>query len=84
MKIIFAAFALFISLQSFANLEHTPGMEAAPSQERMTTNHACFEDLERLGCGRPQDDREHFQQCALDQLNHLEQSCQKVIKKLYH
>lgn len=83
MKTYLFTFLIFISMNAVATLEHTPGMEAIPSNERLTTSRGCFQELEQLGCGDPAEDMQHFRYCLDDTYHRLSKDCSKLMQSLY-
>ena len=83
MKTIILLTSLLLSSAVSANQDHESGMEAMPDDTRLQITRACFDQLARLGCGHPNEDREHFVNCARDQITDLDSDCQGLVKKLY-
>lgn len=82
MKNIFLLSIMIFSLNAFAEID--PREPAAkPSASQIASNHACFSDLELLGCGDPGEDIEHFRSCMNNVYSTLAPSCQTLMKDLY-
>lgn len=74
---------LLLSMSAMATLEHTPGVDASPSEEKLSTSRACFQELEVLGCGDPAEDMVHFRQCLDDTHTRLSKDCSSLMQRLF-
>ncbi len=83
MKTMIALTTLLFLPASFADETHSEGMQADPGETRVSKTRACFEELDRLGCGRPEADRVRFPACAREMAERTSADCQALIKKLY-
>lgn len=83
MKTMLLIGSLLFSIQTYANQDHEPGMEADPGESRVEVTRGCFNDLDQAGCGRPEQNRDHFGECAVDHKSDLKRDCQQLVKKLY-
>lgn len=54
-----------------------------PTESEITTNRACFQDLEVQGCRPQEEDPEQFRECLANAVDSLEESCKSMVLKLY-
>lgn len=83
MRKIFTAIVLILSLNVFADIQLSDKQAPQPTAAEQASNRACFSDLERLGCGDPGDDVEHFRSCMNNVYSSLNAECKALMKDLY-
>lgn len=71
------------SLSAHADLEHKAGMGTMPQKQKLSVAHACFNEIDNIGCGHPRDDQEFFISCLDEKKDELTPSCQTFFQKLY-
>lgn len=59
------------------------GNTAEPTPQELSNNRACFEELEKNGCGDPGEDVKQFRSCMHNVYSTLGKSCQKLMTDLY-
>ena len=66
-----------------ASIEYVEGEEDSPSPQEVSRNRACFEDLEKAGCGDPGENLKEFRVCLHDAFPSLSDDCKKMMSNLY-
>jgi len=74
---------LLFSLSALADLEHKTGMGALPQKQKLSEAHACFDEIDHIGCGHPRDDQEFFIGCLDENKDELTPSCRSFFQKIY-
>lgn len=54
-----------------------------PSAAEIASSRACFAELESRGCGKSEEDHEHFRSCVSQIQDTLDDSCKKLVTNLY-
>lgn len=80
-KLLVPLFMLFM-LNSYATIVDD-GINDQPSPAEIAKNRACFEELEKNGCGDPGEDPKQFRICLHDSFANLSKDCQKMMSGLY-
>lgn len=75
--------SLLLTLNVFADIEHTDNAPARPSEEEIARNRACFQDLATQGCGDPGEDPQQFRSCMSNVYSTLDKHCQDLMSTLY-
>jgi hypothetical protein len=83
MKCFIRVSLLVFSMSAMADIEHKPGMEGHPSQQKLSIARTCFKEIDNKGCGHPRDDQEFFISCLDETRDELTLSCQSFFQKLY-
>lgn len=83
MKCSMLVLVFLFSYSAYADLEHKPGMGTMPQKQKLSTAHACFDEIDHKGCGHPRDDQEFFIGCLDEYKTELTPSCQAFFDKLY-
>ena len=83
MKNIILMTGLLLSFQAFADIEYVEDNQAKPTQVEISKNRACFQELERQGCGDPGDDPQQFRSCMSNVYSTLTTDCKALMTKLY-
>lgn len=81
MKNIF--FGLIFALNITAALAGSEQKHSQPSEEKIQSNRACFNELEVQGCGSPNDDQTQFRSCLSNVLDSLDTDCKGMMLSLY-
>lgn len=83
MKHILMSLALVFSVSAFADIDEGSAVNIEPKAERVEASRACFSELQKLGCGHPRDDSDHFRTCMSEVYSSLDSGCQTIMKRLY-
>ncbi|WP_408098025.1 hypothetical protein ACJVC5_03620 [Peredibacter sp. HCB2-198] len=83
MKHLLTSFVLVFSVSAFANIDEGSVINIEPKAERVEASRACFSELQKLGCGHPKEDAEHFRTCMSEVYTSLDSGCQTIMKRLY-
>jgi hypothetical protein len=75
--------ALVLSPHAWADIDHKASDSDAPDAARISSNRACFQEAQALGCGHPRDDQESFVTCLGDRKDDLTAGCRTMLGKLY-
>ncbi len=75
-------FLLFIANVS-ASIEHVDGDDATPTEQELSRNHACFDELSKAGCGDPGENLKEFRTCLHEAFPTLSHDCKKMMSNLY-
>lgn len=81
-KIIIIA-GLFISMVALANIDVEGDKGASATATEIATYRSCFQELQKLGCRHPSEDRDHFRGCLSELFSSLSGNCQKMMSTLY-
>lgn len=63
--------------------EQTVKKDVQPTAAEIAKNRACFQELEKQGCGTLEEDQEKFRSCMSYVHTTMEDHCQKLMKGLY-
>lgn len=84
MKYALMFLTLSFIFNAYADIEYMPNeVSSAPSEQEISKNRACFQELITLGCGDPAEDSEHFRSCMANVYPNLSKSCQSLMSILY-
>lgn len=84
MRKILSVVVLILSLNCFADIDNINDLKAPqPTAAELSANRACFSDLDRMGCGDPGDDIEHFRSCMNNIYPDLKPECKTLMNDLY-
>lgn len=72
-----------VTFAANATMEHQPGFESKPSEERLSNSRGCFHEIQSKGCVHPREDQEKFNTCLSENFSELKPNCQAFFKKLY-
>ena len=75
-------FLLFMANVS-GSIEYVEGEDAAPTEQELGRNHACFEELSKAGCGEPGENLKEFRACLHEAFPTLNEDCRKMMSHLY-
>lgn len=83
MKHILIAFFTLIVTSSYAHIEYVKGDEVQPTRQEINRSRACFESLEKFGCGNPAEDYNRFRICLHEAFPNLNTRCKRMMSHLY-
>lgn len=83
MKKLIIALGLFTILNAQADIEHTSKDAALPTNQELSRNRACFEELKVQGCGDPGESPKEFRSCMSNAFDSLTDDCKKMMSDLY-
>lgn len=83
MKVGLMIISIFISINSYGDMEHKPGQGIQPSAEKLSLSRGCFKEMRYLGCGHPREDHGYFIACLANNRDQLSNNCQSFFQRLY-
>jgi hypothetical protein len=83
MKTITLVLSLSITLFAHAHQDFLPGPENSPNEAELAQNRECFQEMDRLGCSHPREDRDYFVVCYRSNRRLVTEGCQALFDTLY-
>lgn len=70
-------------LNADASIEHVEGDDIGPTEQEISRNRACFEELAKAGCEDPGENLKGFRSCLHESFSLLSDDCRKMMSNLY-
>jgi hypothetical protein len=83
MKKLIIIYTLCSSLIALATIDESTFKKYEPTQSEVDKSRSCFKELERMGCGHPREDLQHFKSCKDEVKTSLSLTCKQMITDLY-
>lgn len=83
MKQTLIALGLVFTLNTHAAVEPESKKAVQPTAAEIAKNRACFQELEKQGCGSLEEDQERFRSCMSYVHTTMDDHCKNMMQSLY-
>ena len=83
MKNFILVMLMVSGLNALASMDASEVETTQPTQQEISRNRACFQELRDNGCGEPTDDPQNYRICINNAFDSLSSDCKAMMSRLY-